>query len=267
MDPIYEPISRRFHQNPDEFADAFARAWFKLTHRDMGPVSRYLGPEVPTEQLLWQDPVPAVDHKLIDAKDIAALKAKILKSGLSVSQLVATAWASASTFRRHRQAGRGERGPYPAGAAEGLGRQQAGRRGQRGGQAREDPAGLQRVAPRQQEGLAGRRDRAGRVCRGRGGSEEGGAQGEGSLLAGTHRRDAGPDRRRRLCRARAHRRRLPELHRHEPPEAGGGAVGGQGVPLEPERPGDDGAGGRHARARCQRRAGQARRLHRPARRR
>ena len=99
MDPIYEPISRRFFENPDELADAFARAWFKLTHRDMGPISRYLGPEVPDEQLLWQDPVPAVDHELIDAQDAAALKSRILESGLSVSQLVSTAWASASTFR------------------------------------------------------------------------------------------------------------------------------------------------------------------------
>jgi len=99
MDPIYEPISRRFHENPDQFADAFAKAWYKLTHRDMGPVSRYLGSEVPKEQLLWQDPVPEVDHKLIGAKDIAALKGKILESGLSVPQLVSTAWASASTFR------------------------------------------------------------------------------------------------------------------------------------------------------------------------
>ena len=99
MDPIYEPISRRFHEHPDEFADAFARAWYKLTHRDMGPIARYLGPEVPDEQLLWQDPVPAVDHELIDARDIAALKSTILESGLSVSQLVSTAWASASTFR------------------------------------------------------------------------------------------------------------------------------------------------------------------------
>ncbi len=98
-DPIYEPIARRFQQNPQEFADAFARAWFKLTHRDMGPRSRYLGPEVPSEELIWQDPVPAVDHKLIDAKDIANLKAKILASGLSVSQLVSTSWAAASTFR------------------------------------------------------------------------------------------------------------------------------------------------------------------------
>ncbi len=99
FDPIYEPIARRFHEHPDEFADAFARAWFKLTHRDMGPITRYLGSEVPTEQLIWQDPVPAVDHPLVDAHDIAALKRSILASGLSISQLVATAWASASTFR------------------------------------------------------------------------------------------------------------------------------------------------------------------------
>ena len=99
MDPAYEKISRRFFENPDEFADAFARAWFKLTHRDMGPVVRYLGKEVPTEELIWQDPVPAVTHKLIDDADIATLKNNILTSGLSVSQLVSTAWASASTFR------------------------------------------------------------------------------------------------------------------------------------------------------------------------
>ncbi|MBN1610772.1 MAG: catalase/peroxidase HPI [Polyangiaceae bacterium] len=99
MDARYEPISRRFHQHPEQFADAFARAWFKLTHRDMGPRARYLGPEVPAEELIWQDPIPAVDHPLVDARDIAALKAKVLGSGLSVSELVATAWASASTFR------------------------------------------------------------------------------------------------------------------------------------------------------------------------
>jgi catalase-peroxidase len=99
LDPVYEKISRRFYEHPDQFADAFARAWFKLTHRDMGPISRYLGPLVPKEPLLWQDPVPAVDHKLIGEQDIAALKAKILKSGLSTSQLVTTAWASAASFR------------------------------------------------------------------------------------------------------------------------------------------------------------------------
>ncbi len=99
FDPVYEKISRRFYENPDQFADAFARAWFKLTHRDLGPRSRYLGPEVPAEELIWQDPIPAVNHKLIDAQDIASLKDRILASGLSVSELVSTAWTSASTFR------------------------------------------------------------------------------------------------------------------------------------------------------------------------
>ncbi len=99
FDPVYEPISRRFHENPEQFADAFARAWYKLTHRDMGPAPRYLGPEVPSEQLIWQDPVPAVDHELVDDADVAELKAKILASGLTVPQLVRAAWASASTFR------------------------------------------------------------------------------------------------------------------------------------------------------------------------
>ncbi|MGB7787749.1 catalase/peroxidase HPI, partial [Methanoregula sp.] len=99
FDPAYEKISRRFYEHPDQFADAFARAWFKLTHRDMGPRSRYLGPEVPAEELIWQDPIPVVNHKLIDAEDIASLKGRILASGLSVPELVSTAWASASTFR------------------------------------------------------------------------------------------------------------------------------------------------------------------------
>ena len=99
LDPTYAPIAKRFHEHPDEFADAFARAWYKLTHRDMGPVSRYLGALVPSEELIWQDPVPAVDHELVSDADVAALKAKILASGLSVSQLVSTAWAAASSFR------------------------------------------------------------------------------------------------------------------------------------------------------------------------
>jgi catalase-peroxidase len=105
MDPVYEPISRRFHENPAAFADAFARAWFKLTHRDMGPVARYLGPDVPKEVLIWQDPVPAVDHALVSEADITALKANILASGVSISELVATAWASASTFRNSDKRG------------------------------------------------------------------------------------------------------------------------------------------------------------------
>ena len=105
MDPLYEPISRRFHENPAEFADVFARAWFKLCHRDMGPVARYLGPEVPDEELIWQDPVPTVDHELISEADIAALKATVLASGLSIADLVSTAWASASTFRNSDKRG------------------------------------------------------------------------------------------------------------------------------------------------------------------
>ena len=105
MDTVYEPISRRFHENPAELADAFARAWFKLTHRDMGPIARYLGPEIPEEELIWQDPVPRADHALIDQDDIAALKAKVMESGLSISDLVSTAWASASTFRNSDKRG------------------------------------------------------------------------------------------------------------------------------------------------------------------
>ncbi len=105
MDPVYEPISRRFHENPAEFADAFARAWFKLTHRDMGPIVRYLGPEVPREELIWQDPVPPADHPLVNAQDVATLKASVLASGLSISELVSTAWASASTFRNSDKRG------------------------------------------------------------------------------------------------------------------------------------------------------------------
>ncbi len=114
FDPIYEKIARRYLENPDEFADAFARAWFKLTHRDMGPRSRYLGPEVPAEDLIWQDPLPAMDHGLVDASDIADLKVLILATGLSVSQLVYTAWAAASTFRGSDFRG-GQRSPHPSG--------------------------------------------------------------------------------------------------------------------------------------------------------
>ena len=125
MDPIYEPISKRFHENPDEFADAFARAWFKLTHRDMGPKARYLGAEVPAEDLIWQDPIPAVDHPLIDAADIAELKAKILGSGLSVRRAGADRLGLGLDLPRLRQARRRQRRAHPPGAAEGLGGERA----------------------------------------------------------------------------------------------------------------------------------------------
>ena len=122
MDPVYEAISRRFHENPDAFADAFARAWFKLTHRDMGPRARYLGPEVPGEELIWQDPVPAVTHELVDERDVAELKARILASGLSVSAAGLDRLGFRLDLPRLRPARRGERGAHPSRATEGLGR-------------------------------------------------------------------------------------------------------------------------------------------------
>ena len=126
LDPIYGPIAKRFHEDPEYFSEAFAKAWYKLLHRDMGPITRYLGPWV-AEPQLWQDPVPAVDHELVDDQDVAPLKRTLLDSGLSVAQLVATAWSSASSYRGYRQAGRRQRGADPPSAAEGLGGQRAGR--------------------------------------------------------------------------------------------------------------------------------------------
>ena len=143
VDPIYAPIAKRFHENPQAFADAFAKAWYKLTHRDMGPRTRCLGPLVPAEPQLWQDPVPDVTHELIGEQDIAALKGKILASGLSIAQLVSTAWASAATFRGTDKRGGGERGAHPPRAAKGLGRQQSGRAGDGAGDPGAGPAGLQ----------------------------------------------------------------------------------------------------------------------------
>ena len=210
LDPIYEPIARRFHENPDQLADAFAKAWYKLLHRDMGPVSRYLGPWVPEPQL-WQDPVPAVDHDLIGEEDIAALKGKILESGLSISQLVSTAWASAASFRGTDKRG-GANGARirlapqkdwevndPAELAKVLQTLEA------------DPAGLQRLPVRREEGLARRPDRPGRVRGRRAGGEERRARRHGPVRAGAHRRLAGADRRGVVRRARTEGRRVPQL--------------------------------------------------------
>ncbi len=155
FDPVYEKISRRFFEHPDQFADAFARAWFKLTHRDMGPRARYLGPEVPAEELIWQDPIPAVDHALIDEKDIASLKAKILASGLSISQLVTHGLGVCCDIPRQRQARRSERRAHSSGAAEGLGSQPAGRTGEGPAKAGSDPEGLQQRTVGGQESFAG----------------------------------------------------------------------------------------------------------------
>ena len=162
VDPVYEKISRRFHEHPDEFAEAFARAWYKLTHRDMGPAVRYLGPEVPAERCCGRTPSPRSTHQLIDAADIAALKAKVLASGVPVSQLVSAAWASASTFRGSDKRGGANGGRIRLEPQNGwevnAPDQLATVLRALGG----NPAVLQRRAGRRQEGLAGRPDRAGR---------------------------------------------------------------------------------------------------------
>ena len=198
FDPDYEKISRRFLQNPQAFADAFARAWFKLTHRDMGPRSRYLGPEVPKEELIWQDPVPAVDHPLIDDADIAALKAKMLASGLTVSELVGTAWASASTFRGGDKRGGANGARIRLSPAEGLG-------GQPARAARQGAQGAGAHPVRVQSGATGGKKISLAdliVLAGNAGVEQA-AKAAGhdvnrALHAGPHRRLAGADRRRVL---------------------------------------------------------------------
>ena len=145
FDPIYEPIARRYQQNPEEFADAFARAWFKLTHRDMGPRARYLGPEVPEEELLWQDPIPAVTHELIDGQDIAALKSKILASGLICLRAGRDRLGLGVHLPRLRQARRRQRRAHPARPAEGLGGQPAGATGEGAEDPGSNPEGVQRA--------------------------------------------------------------------------------------------------------------------------
>ena len=211
LDPAYEKISRRFLNNPEQLADAFARAWFKLTHRDMGPRTRYLGPEVPAEELIWQDPIPAVNHPLIDAEDIASLKGKILASGLSVSELVSTAWASASTFRGSDKRG-GANGArirlepqknwevnQPSQLAKVLKSLQG------------IQSAVQRRPVRRQAGLARRLDRFGRLCRRRESCQERRSRDQGSLHAGTHGRLAGSNRCGIVRRARTGGRRLSQL--------------------------------------------------------
>ena len=196
FDPVYEKISRRFYEHPDELADAFARAWFKLTHRDMGPIMRYLGPLVPKEELIWQDPIPAVNHELVSDKDIADLKAKILASGLSVSQLVSTAWASASTFR----------GSDKRGGANGARIRLSPQKDWEVNQPAQLKAVLQKLEAIQkefrQEGFACRPDRSRRLRRHREGREGCRHRRDGALQAGPHGRVAGADRRRLFRPAR-----------------------------------------------------------------
>ena len=197
-DPAYQKIALRFRDDPKAFEAAFARAWFKLTHRDMGPRARYLGAEVPKQVFTWQDPIPAVNHPLIGKAEIARLKQKILASGLTVPELVRTAWAVCGQLPRHRHARRRQRRPGPAGPAEGLGGQQPRRAGQGAREAGADPKGAQG-----QEGLSGRRDRAGRRGRGGKGRQAGGRGDRGSFQAGARGRVAGADGRRLLRLPRA----------------------------------------------------------------
>ncbi len=262
MDPIYEPISRRFLENPQELADAFAKAWFKLTHRDMGPITRYLGPLVPSEPQIWQDPVPPVSHPLVGAQDVAALKERILASGLSVSQLVSTAWASASTFR----------GTDKRGGANGARIRLA----PQNGWAVNEPAQLAQVLRTletiQQEfeaqAAGGKRiSLADLIVLGGCAAVEKAARGRrlrrrGALHPRAHGRDAGADRRRVVRRARADRGRLPQLPGRRPAEACRAPARRQGEPAHAQRTRDDGARGRPARARREPRRVGARRAHR-----
>ncbi len=248
FDPIYEPIARRFHEHPDEFADAFARAWFKLTHRDMGPVARYLGPEVPTETLIWQDPIPARDHELIGDEDVAELKRQILASDLSVSELVSAAWASASTFRGSDKRG-GANGARvrlapqkdwpvndPAqlskvlGVLEGI--QQAFNAAQSGGKqvSLADLVVLGGCAAVEQA------------------AREGGVEVEVPFTPGRMDASAEQTDAESFDGARAGRRRVPQLPRAGPAAAGRVPADRPSQPADAQRPGDDGAGGRPARA-------------------
>ncbi len=254
FDPIYEPIARGFRDNPEEFADAFARAWFKLTHRDMGPKSRYLGPEVPAEDLIWQDPVPAVDHPVVDADDIAELKGRIAVSGVTVSQLVTTAWASASTFR----------GSDKRGGANGARIRLAPQKDWEVNQ----PEQLQAVLETLEEirgqfnrersdgtqTLARRPDRPRRGGGSRASCSGGGTRGRRPVHARTYRCDSGADRRSLLRGTGASGGRLPQLRGAPQPHVPGGAACRQGAAADPDASGDDRAARRDARPRHERRA-------------
>ena len=247
FDPIYEPIARRFMENPDQFADAFARAWFKLLHRDMGPKSRYLGPEVPAEELIWQDPVPAVDHALVDATDVACaqgegprLRPHRLPAGLDRLGV-------GSHLPRHRQAGRRQRRAHPPRAAVRLGGQQPGRAGHRPAHPRGHPGGVQRQCGRRQEDLAGRPDRPGRLRCGGEGGEGCRRLRHGAVHPGPHGRLGRADGRGVVRGARADVRRVPQLPGEGAQPAGGAPPRRAGRPADAERPGDHRPRRRHAR--------------------
>ena len=240
FDPIYEPISRRFMEDQEAFADAFARAWFKLTHRDMGPVVRYLGPEVPSETLIWQDPVPAVDHELVNAADIAGLKEPDPRLGPVGLAAGLHRVGVGLVVPRQRQARRRQRRAHPPRAAERLGGQRPRRARDRAAHPGGDPAVLQRRPDRREEGLARRPDRARRRRGRRAGRQERRLRRRGPVHAGPHRRVGGADRRGVVRRARAEGRRVPQLPREGHPAAGRVPADRQGEPAHAERPRDDG---------------------------
>jgi catalase-peroxidase len=246
FDPAYEKISRRFFEHPEEFADAFARAWFKLTHRDMGPVSSYLGPLVPAERLIWQDPVPAVDHELIDGKDIAALKAKDPRVRAVRVEAGLDRLGSGGIVPWHRPARRGQRSAHPPRPAEGLGRQRPVRNGEGARRAGADPVGLQSRPDRREAGLARRPDRPGRVRRGRAGREERRADVKVPFAPGRTDASPGADGRRVVRRARTRADGFRNYVAGRPDCAGRGAARRSGTLPDPDRTRDDGARRRHA---------------------
>ena len=245
MDPIYGQITRRWLDHPEELTEEFAKAWYKLLHRDMGPVSRYLGPWVPEPQL-WQDPVPAVDHELIDEQDVAALKTKILDSGLSVSQLVSTAWASAASFR----------GTDKRGGANGARIRLAPQKDWEVNEPAELAKVLQVLEQIQQDfngsasggkkvSLADLIVLAGCAAVEKA-AKDAGHRDHGAVRARAHRRRAGADRCGVVRGARTAGRRVPQLHPDGREGSGGAAAGGPGLHVEPDRTGDDGSRRRDA---------------------
>ena len=250
FDPVYGPISRRFYEHPEQLADAFAKAWFKLTHRDMGPIPRYLGPLVPKEPQIWQDPVPAVDHELIDEKDMAALKAKILASGLSISELVTTAWASAASFR----------GSDKRGGANGARIRLAPQKDWEVNQPAALAKVLQKLEAIQKEfnssQSGGKKvSLADLIVLGGCAAVEEAAKKAGHdvkvpFYAGAHGCFAGADRCALLRRNGAEGRRVPQLPREAKRNIAGGAAGGSGAVAEADCPRDDGSHRRHARPEC-----------------
>ena len=250
VDPAYEQISRRFLENPADLEDAFARAWFKLIHRDMGPRSRYLGPLVPKEQLLWQDPVPDVDHQLIDDQDIAGSQGQGARLGIVRLATGLDQLGLGGDVPRHRQTGRSKRGTHPPRTAKALESQQSCRIREGAGDTGADPDGVQQRTDPREESLLGRSDRLGRVRRRGTGCKKRRAGRSGAICTGSHGCIPRMDRRRVVRRARTHRRRVPQLPPSRTPRIGRTTVGraGRHANANPSR--DDGAGRRHARTEC-----------------